>query len=274
MRWRRLKLSYPSVFRNLAVEEALARALSTGAQTKPTLRFWTNPLAVVLGRFQELPAEVDVRRCEMKHVQIARRFTGGGTVFHDEATLNLTLVTQPRDMLADLKFQENNLELVKDALSNLGLQCSASRNSIMVGGKKVCGAAAAVGLHFTLWHCSILVDTNTQLLEVALAPSKSGAKSRFVHSKWQEVTTLTQALSRPINVDEVASSLESTIETRMAAKLETEPLSIEEERYTEALYSTKYSSPEWNLKGNRGTDGAQPIDRLTRQLPYASAQRP
>jgi lipoate-protein ligase A len=251
VRWRRLKLSYPSTFRNLAVEEALARAFSTGVQTQPTIRIWMNPRAAVVGRFQEISAEVDIEQCELNGVQIARRFTGGGTVFHDEGTLNLTLVTQPKKGLADLKFQETNLQLVKETLDDLGIHCSSSRNSILVAGRKVCGSAAAAGLHFILWHCSILVDTNTRLLELSLAPSKSETKSRFVHSRWQEVTTLAKELFRPISAEEVSDRLEGTFEKRMGAQLETCRLSPEEERYSIALDSRKYSSSEWNLKGNR-----------------------
>ena len=275
LRWRSLKLSYPSTFRNLAVEEALARAFSTGVQTQPTLRLWTNPKAVVVGRFQEVSAEVDLRQCELNKVQIARRFTGGGTVFHDDGTLNLTLVTQRDDAWGDLMFQEANLQLVKESLDKLGLRSSAARNSILIDGKKVCGAAAAVGLHFALWHCSILVHTSTQLLELTLAPSKSRSKSRFVHSRWQEVTTLAKALSRPISVDEVANSLERLIEIQAGAKLETGQLSVEEENYSQALNSRKYSSSEWNLNGNRKHAwNAGTMGRLTQQSPYAFVQRP
>ena len=250
--WRRLELSYPSAHRNLAVEEALARALSTGEQIQPTLRIWANPKAVVLGRFQDAPAEVDLRQCELNDVQIARRFTGGGTVFHDESTLNLTLASRPRDCLADLSFQEANLELVMGILDELGLRCSISTNSILINGKKVCGAAAAVGLHFTLWHCSILVDTDTELLELTLAPSKLEGKSRFVHSQWREVTTLTNALSGTYSFDELLSFIKRTLEAKMKVKFETLPLSPEEQRSSQALDSRKYSSSEWTMRGNSG----------------------
>ena len=249
-RWRILKLSYSSAFRNLAVEEALARALSTDAQTQPTLRLWTNPRAVVVGRFQEVRAEVHIDQCQLHHVQIARRFTGGGTVFHDEATLNVTLVAQPGMVPSGLTFQENNLQLVTRALGSFGLRCSISRNSISIDGRKICGAAAAVGAHFAFWHCSILVDTDPQLLEASLAPSKSTTKSRFVHSRWQEVTTLAEALFRPISVDEVSGSLERAIRAGMATELVSGSLSIAEKSYSEALYSRKYSSREWHMNGN------------------------
>jgi len=137
-------------------------------------------------------------------------------------------------------------------LDELGLRCSISTNSILINGKKVCGAAAAVGLHFTLWHCSILVDTDTELLELTLAPSKLEGKSRFVHSQWREVTTLTNALSGTYSFDELLSFIKRTLEAKMKVKFETLPLSPEEQRSSQALDSRKYSSSEWTMRGNSG----------------------
>jgi lipoate-protein ligase A len=116
------------------------------------------------------------------------------------------------------------------------------------------------------------VGSNTQLLEAALTPSKSTNNSRFVHSRWQQVTTLAEAISRPITVDEVAGRVEIAIESGMAVELETGPLSVAEERYSEALYSRKYMSREWNMNGNRPGYSVEAIDAFTQQSPCASAQ--
>ena len=229
----------------------MAKALSNDVRRKPTLRIWTNPKSVVVGRFQNLSDEVDLEQCDAHEVQIARRFTGGGTVFHDEATLNLTIVGPRDEGSVDLCFQRRNLQLVKEALDDLGSRCSMSGNSILIGGRKVCGSAAAVGQHYIFWHCSILVDANTQLLERVLGPSRLKVHSQFVHSRWQEVTTLTAALSRPICLDEIENGLEKTVEARWSVLLETGSLSPEEEKLSDVLHSSKYTSREWNLNGDR-----------------------
>jgi lipoate-protein ligase A len=261
---------------NLAVEEAIVRVFSAGVQTQPTIRLWVNPKAVVLGRFQEAPAEVDLAQCDLSDVQVARRFTGGGSVFHDEHTLNFTIVSRRPETLSILEFQEINLRLVTEALEYLGLRCAVSLpNSIVIDERKLCGAAAAVGKHFTLWHCSILVDTDTHLLELALAPSKFTTPSRFVRSRWQPVTTVSKALSKPISVDEVARSVERSVEKNFGCELEAKRLSREEERYSEAVYTRKYSLDEWNLKGELGRLwDEEKVERVTQQLPCESAQRP
>jgi len=251
--WRMLTVSYDSSFMNLALEEALARAnCSNDSQHPATVRFWRNPDSVVIGRFQEAEAEVDLEECKLSQVQVARRFTGGGTVFHDEGTLNFTILRNPSGNTTALNFQEGNLRLVLEALGNLGLDCSISApNSILAGGRKLCGAAAALGKKFVLWHCSIMVTTNTRLLERVLGPSKARATTRFVHSKWSPVTTVTKELSKSVNTDDVERTLRTVVQDEFGVKLETSSLSVEEEECSKALLARKYSSVEWNLYGNR-----------------------
>ena len=251
--WRLLSLSYDSPFMNLALEEALARrTCPEGSQYLPTVRFWRNSKSVVIGRFQEAACEVDLAGCNLSQVQMVRRFTGGGTVFHDEGTLNLTVVTKPANNPSILRFQEQNLRVVLEALGNLGLDCSLSApNSIFAHGKKLCGAAAALGKTFAFWHCSIMVTTDTHLLERVLGPSKARSLTRFVHSKWAPVTTIANALSKPISIDEVTRTLITAIQNQFRVELEAAPLSVEEEVCSKALMAQKYSSNEWNLYGNR-----------------------
>jgi len=250
--WRKLTFSHPSAFMNLALEEAMARAFSASQQDQPTVRFWTNPRAVVVGRFQETSEEVDLALCDSSGIQVARRFTGGGTVYHDEATLNFTILRHRTNEFSILGFQDANLQLVVKALDELGVPSVSTSNSILIAGRKVCGAAVSIGMHFALWHCSILVDTDTHLLEAVLSPSKSAIRSRFVHSRWQPVTTLSTALSQTVTLDHVSRSLERSLERTWGLELEAGKVTREEERYSEALYKGKYSSDEWNLKGNRG----------------------
>ena len=251
--WRMLTLSYDSPFMNLALEEALARrSFHEGSQCLPTVRFWRNPKSVVIGRFQEAACEVDLAECNLSQVQIARRFTGGGTVFQDEGTLNLTVVTRPADNPPILKLQEQNLRVVLEALHKLGLNCSLSApNSIFAYGRKICGAAAALGKTFAFWHCSIMVTTDTHLLERVLDPSKAKSPTHFVHSKWNPVTTIANELSKSINIDEVTRALITATQNQFRVKLEAAPLSVEEKECSKALKAKKYSTNEWNLYGNR-----------------------
>lgn len=247
--WRLLDYSYDSAFKNLALEEALARC-GRSENFRPTIRFWVNPESVILGRFQEAPAEVDISLCQRNGIQIARRFTGGGAVFHDEGTLNFTIVASPEFATSLTKLNEYSASITLDALRALGLKGRIlTPNSIVVDGKKVSGAAGALGRKFALWHSSILVSTNIRLLEMVLAPSKNGNITRYVHSRWHPVTSLQNALGQPIGVDAVKPQLIKSVQKILRVELRGDGLREEEEELFGGLYSGKYSSPDWNKKG-------------------------
>ncbi len=248
--WRLLDLSCSTVFENLALEEALARTASS-ENFRPTVRFWVNPLSVVLGRFQRTTDEVDTTLCERYGVQVARRFTGGGAVFHDEGNLNFTIVNRRNEGISPAKLHENASSIVIDALSELGVKTTfLSPNSILVGGRKVSGAAAALGSGFVLWHNSILVSANVDTLELVLAPSKKIHSTPFVRSRWHPVINLQVALGKRIGLDHVKSQLIRSLQAILCVKLKANGLNADEETWFRRLYERKYSSLGWNQYGN------------------------
>ncbi len=248
--WRLLDLSYASVFQNLALEEALARS-TVLPEFRPTVRYWVNSPSVILGRFQETSSEVDATLCEENNTQIGRRFTGGGAVFHDEGNLNFTIVTRRKERITLTGLHETASLVVLDALGSLGLKPTfLSPNSILIGGRKVSGAAAALGSDFTLWHSSILVSTNVDTLKLVLAPSEKAHATRFVRSRWQPVTTLQAALGRRVSLDDVKEQLMRSVEKSLGVRLEVGALSAEEDNRCDRLYRRKYSLPAWNVYGN------------------------
>jgi lipoate-protein ligase A len=252
-RWRLLDLSYSSAFKNLALEEALARC--NRATSIPTVRTWTNPPTVVVGRFQEISAEVDVDACRQSNVEIARRFTGGGAVFHDEGNLNLTMVApRQRDSSLD-NLNRANCAVVLDLLDQLGVEGKfVPPNSIEISGKKVSGAAAALGRDFALWHASILISTDTQLLGRVLFPSQTAKVTTFIRSRWQPVITLDGALGRHVELEDVKQKLVDSYGKVYGAEPETGRLFADEEHMMKSLYTVKYRSREWNLHGTWGSD--------------------
>ena len=85
---------------NLAREEAVARRAAVDpAAPAPVLRLWRNAPAVVIGRFQLGAAEVDLAAAASLGAPVLRRFTGGGTVWHDPGNLNVSVVLRPEDAL-------------------------------------------------------------------------------------------------------------------------------------------------------------------------------
>ena len=53
---------------------------------------WSNNPCVVIGRHQNPFDETNVSQLERAGIEIARRNSGGGTVFHDRKNLNCTFL--------------------------------------------------------------------------------------------------------------------------------------------------------------------------------------
>jgi lipoate-protein ligase A len=251
--WRLLDLSYSSPFENLALEEALARC--NRSSPIPTIRTWTNPRAVVVGRFQEVSAEVDVDACRQNNVEIGRRFTGGGAVFHDEGNLNLTVVTARQRNSSPSNLNKVNCAVVLDLFDQLGVEGKfVAPNSLEISGKKVSGAAAALGRDFAFWHASILISTDTQLLGRVLSPSRTEKATSFIRSRWHPVITLDAALGRHMQLHDVKEKLVASCVKVYGAEHRIGQLSAEEEQVMKSLLDVKYRSREWNLHGTYSSD--------------------
>jgi lipoate-protein ligase A len=250
--WRSLDLSLPSAAENLALEEALARCISS-KHFLPTLRLWTNPPTVVVGRFQNVTSEIDVELCMREKVAIARRFTGGGAVYQDAGNLNLTIVMRPPWRIQVTEFQRNASSIVMNFLDGLQLQHTfVAPNSIHVGGKKIAGGAAAVGRDFLLWHASILISTNTELLSQLLAPSRENGEGNFIRSRWHPVTTLVAALGKPVSIGEAKNQLQTAARRSFNVKFSLGELRDDEKERMRSLHRNKYSTVQWNLSGIQG----------------------
>jgi lipoate-protein ligase A len=246
--WRLLDLSYPSAYRNLALEEALARSMRS--THLPTVRFWTNQKAVILGRFQEVEGEVDTALCEENDIEVTRRFTGGGAVYHDNGNLNLTIATPRRSGLSLNAIYCTNRAVVSNMLEQLGVKTGCVLpNSLEISGKKISGAAVALGKDYSFWHASILISTDTEMLERVLLPGQTRRSTRFVRSKWQPVMTLENALGIHVGMEQVKRELSRSVERSLGVTLEAGQLCTDEANLVESLLVSKYSTREWNFQG-------------------------
>ncbi|MGD0422851.1 MAG: biotin/lipoate A/B protein ligase family protein [Candidatus Bathyarchaeia archaeon] len=245
--WRLLDINYDSVYRNLALEEALI-ASQQPAET-PKIRIWFNPPAIVTGRFQDVHLEADTTLCTRKSITIARRFTGGGTVYHDHGNLNVTMVTW--EPIIDLQtIQHRNIAIIKETLLRMGVESAITNsNSISVEGKKISGASLAVKRNLVLWHASLLVSTDLLTVTQILSPSRKQFTTNRVRSRWQPVTNLQTALSRPVETAEVKEQILNTVQDMFDARLRISQLSPSEENMTTRLHDSKYSTAEWNNEG-------------------------
>lgn len=109
--WRVIELETRDAFMNMALDEACCEAVA-GASVLPTIRFYRwQPSAVSIGYFQSLEDEINVEACmgtetgtalASSRIDIIRRRTGGGAVYHDyEGEITYSVIV-PEKMLSHI----------------------------------------------------------------------------------------------------------------------------------------------------------------------------
>lgn len=156
-----------NVYENLALEEHLVLN-----STQDFLLFYINTDAVVIGKHQNPWREVDLTPLdsEGKTHKVARRLSGGGTVFHDMGNINFSFI---RNKDADFVNFREHIEPISNALAALKIPNSISpRNDIFVQEHKVSGNAEHVNSKTKriLHHGTLLYDSNIIKLNGSIKP--------------------------------------------------------------------------------------------------------
>ena len=179
-------------------------ALEEDVNETPLFYCYINKPSIVIGRNQQLFAEVNLPFCDEHGIQICRRVSGGGTVYHDLGNLNIGLV-MPKSLklVNDYHFF---LDWPRQALQRHGLSTELNtRNAILCQDKKISGSAQFAGRNKLLTHCTLLVDSNLNHLEESIS------SPLITHSK-----ALPSVRSEVVNLKSFGLSMESVIEMLLA----------------------------------------------------------
>jgi lipoate-protein ligase A len=171
------------VYRNLAIEEYL---MEPDAAHGPVLFLWRSDCAVVMGKNQNPWLECRLDRMRDDNIPLARRISGGGTVYHDEGNLNYCIIvdrTQYREGRA--------YDMVLQALSACGIQGERSgKSNLSVDGRKFSGNAFCFRKGRALHHGTLLLHADLARLARYLGPMFEHMDTRAIPSVPAEVANL------------------------------------------------------------------------------------
>eukprot|EP00667_Euglena_gracilis_P025508 EG_transcript_29972 len=169
------------IFTNLALEEWLFRTLPLAEGRTQAMLLWRNQPCIVFGHNQVPWLECNVREAEARGVALARRVSGGGTVYHDLHNLCVTFFS-PNTTAKDVPpspaaaagagppfSKERNLAIVRAALGTFGIAAQASgRTDLLVdvegAPKKVSGSAFRISGKRAYHHCTLLLGADLPAL--------------------------------------------------------------------------------------------------------------
>ncbi|MBO4455022.1 MAG: lipoate--protein ligase family protein [Bacteroidales bacterium] len=182
----------------LAMEEYVAAAIGSG------FFVWRVAPTVIIGRNQDLAAEVNLEYCRTHGVNIVRRKSGGGCVYADRGNLMLSYITPEKGV--ENVFAEF-LDRLAAFLQSLGLDAvKTEHNDVLVGGRKVSGNAFFVHPGASIVHGTLLHSVDQEALQAAITPPTAKLLKHGVASVRQRVANLVD-LGFTIPAEELALRL-------------------------------------------------------------------
>ncbi len=240
----------PAVF-NMGLDESILHSVSSGEQL-PTFRVYGwNPPAVSIGYFQGLEEEVDTAACRAHGVDVVRRITGGGSVFH-QAEITYSIVIPEGHPLAPQSIQESYGTLcsgIVAGLKELGVASEfAPINDIVSGGRKISGNAQTRKKSCLLQHGTILLDLDVDLMFELLKVPQEKARGKLIEDVKARVTSLKAILKREILYAEIASALVRGFAKALDISFVSQAPSIREIERAREMAGSRCSDPAWSSR--------------------------
>lgn len=246
--WRVLKFSKENGFMNMAIDEAILNARIKGLVPN-TLRFYSwNPSCISIGYFQSVEKEVDLEKAKDLGVNVVRRITGGGAVFH-EKELTYSIFLSEKDASRDIVESYRNIcSGIIYGLGFLGLNAEFKPiNDIVVDNKKISGNAQTRRDGVILQHGTILLDVDVKKMFSLLKVPDEKIKDKLISSVEERVTSLKKILGKDIKPEVLRELLINGFEQAFNAHFEERELTKFEIELAKKLFKEKYSKKYWNF---------------------------
>lgn len=254
----------------MAVDEAVFRSNIRG-KSPPTLRFygWRVP-TLSLGYFQDFAKEVDGEACLRLGIETIRRPTGGRAVLHEEDLTYAVIVGDsplfPPHILKTFRIVSR---CIAAGLAEIGIRAemkgegrsapdeslrsacffSPSRYELLVGGRKICGAAQMRSHGSFLQHGSLLMAFDpVRTCDVMLPHRDKEGQMRRLRTA---VTSVREEAASPVDEETLCRVLREGFEKTLGVRIKPGELSPDEETLKRELMEKKYAGESWTKEGRK-----------------------
>ncbi len=244
---------------------------------EPILLLWQNAPTVVVGGRQNTLEEINLAFVEERKINVVRRTTGGGAVYHDLGNLNYSFIVpdatrlatannahpsspesapfselQPKNDAASTTLTDSFRLLtqpVVDVLRSWNLPAELSgRNDITIDGRKISGSAQARKKGRTLHHGTLLFDSNLDDVAAALNVDPEKFRSKAVSSVRSRVANVVEFLP-PSERSNVIERFKADLLARLFKQhsITNKTLNENELSQIQKLRDEKYATWAWNF---------------------------
>lgn len=226
---------------NIALEEYCFKNL---LQHEKIFILWINEPAIIIGKHQNAFEEINADYVKKHNINVVRRISGGGAVYHDLNNLNYTIISN-EEKGDDFDFKTFSQPVI-DTLKELGVTAEFSgRNDILIDGKKICGNAQAYIKGRIMHHGCLLFNTELSVLAKALEIPKDIISSNATKSVRSAVDNILPNLPNKISVEEFADKLLAHMKRKFPTMKEY-TFSQQELAEIEKNRASKFGTWEWN----------------------------
>ena len=176
--------SNTDIYYNLALEEFLLNNTS-----EDFFFLWRSEPVVVIGKHQNPYKELDYMFTLNNNIQIARRLSGGGTVYQDLGNINFTIIKNTKEG-KQINLKQHSKPIF-NALQQMGVNVQYSnRNDFLIEEKKFSGNAEHIYKNRVLHHGTLLFDSDLDILELAIRNKAYKYKDKTIASVKSKVVNL------------------------------------------------------------------------------------
>jgi lipoate-protein ligase A len=243
---------------NMAIDEAILTARIADLSLN-TIRFYRwNPSAVSIGKFQNVENEVYLNNCRKHGVDVVRRITGGGTVYHDaEDEITYSVVASKEDLEAEdiTAVYAKIYAGLAEALEILGLATDFNEGdakrcpNLTVNGKKISGSAQSHKGAIVLQHGTLLLDVDLEKMFTYLRVPWAETCMEIVSVAKNKITSIRNEFKKDVSETEVYQALIKGFQKALNIQLASGKLTLYELELAEKLCKEKYVTDDWNFRG-------------------------
>lgn len=195
-----MKKIYISPYHDPYINQAIEHDLFHNTSSY-VLMLYINAPCVVIGRNQNPWQEINIKEAKALNVDVLRRLSGGGTVYHDLGNINFSFMYDKSEHTV-----EDNFKIIIDAMNDLGIRLNVNkRNDLCYKDFKVSGNAFYNRGKRAMHHGTLLINADTSKLWRILNFDLDRFETRSVASVKSKVINLKEV--KDITTDDVLKAV-------------------------------------------------------------------